>query len=330
MPGARHRLILLLGSPRSGTSWLATILDSHPGVVYSHEVFSRLRRPGLSSHVRRLKNLKNTGFLEAGELRGLLHECCQADPEWRRPPFFAKDFLRLPASFQWLLWLLVRLTHRGEGAFRRLFSPGDHQPFDLLIKEVDWARHTLALVQALDPELLLIVRHPCAVVASILRGQRLGLMAPSDRSPWYQEHQPWCERAGFRWEAIRHMQVVEFLALQWLVQNLAYQAAVKTHRRSHVVVYEELCDRPLSVTQAVFAFLGWKMGRQTFRFLGRSTRGETIPIRTWLQGKQTYFGVLKDPERSRDAWKTELTGREQDQVLAVARALPEFAAYWPA
>src|SRR6185312_9542294 len=30
-------VILVLGSPRSGTTWLAKILDSHPDVIYRHE-----------------------------------------------------------------------------------------------------------------------------------------------------------------------------------------------------------------------------------------------------------------------------------------------------
>src|SRR5580692_7916394 len=31
------RVVLLLGAPRSGTSWLAKIFDSHPDVLYRHE-----------------------------------------------------------------------------------------------------------------------------------------------------------------------------------------------------------------------------------------------------------------------------------------------------
>ena len=29
--------ILILGAPRSGTTWLAKIIDSHPDVLYRHE-----------------------------------------------------------------------------------------------------------------------------------------------------------------------------------------------------------------------------------------------------------------------------------------------------
>src|SRR5689334_11827434 len=34
---ANERVILVLGGPRSGTTWLAKIFDSHPDVLYRHE-----------------------------------------------------------------------------------------------------------------------------------------------------------------------------------------------------------------------------------------------------------------------------------------------------
>ena len=37
------RVILILGAPRSGTSWLAKIFDSHPDVLYRHEPDTVLR-----------------------------------------------------------------------------------------------------------------------------------------------------------------------------------------------------------------------------------------------------------------------------------------------
>src|ERR1700734_3743019 len=39
--------ILILGAPRSGTTWLAKIFDSHPDVLYLHEPDAVLRNPTL-------------------------------------------------------------------------------------------------------------------------------------------------------------------------------------------------------------------------------------------------------------------------------------------
>src|SRR5215831_8991023 len=42
-----ENVVLLLGAPRSGTTWLAKILDSHPDVVYRHEPDTVLRNDDL-------------------------------------------------------------------------------------------------------------------------------------------------------------------------------------------------------------------------------------------------------------------------------------------
>src|ERR1700722_362792 len=35
--GEDHPILLLMGLPRSGTTWIAKMFDSHPGTVYCHE-----------------------------------------------------------------------------------------------------------------------------------------------------------------------------------------------------------------------------------------------------------------------------------------------------
>src|SRR5215831_20569040 len=42
-----ENVVLLLGAPRSGTTWLAKILDSHPDVLYRHEPDTVLRNDEL-------------------------------------------------------------------------------------------------------------------------------------------------------------------------------------------------------------------------------------------------------------------------------------------
>ena len=46
-PDALASLILVVGAPRSGTTWLAKIIDSHPDVLYRHEPDETL--PGSAS-----------------------------------------------------------------------------------------------------------------------------------------------------------------------------------------------------------------------------------------------------------------------------------------
>jgi hypothetical protein len=323
---ADRRLILLLGSSRSGTTWLAALLNSHPEVVYSHEPLSRLHAPHIDGLIEKIKA---TGNLFDHERRRLMLEWSAANHECRRPPFFPKAFGWTPAWLSMLSWVAVRVSGRGEGAFRRIFSPSQRQPFDVLIKEIEWSKHAEMLVQALDPTLLIIMRHPCGMAASVLRGQRLGLMPNHDRMVWYFDHVEICQEVGYDAGDIPKLATGEFIGLQWLVHNLLYRKAMQAHPDSKLVVFEDLCRNPARVTRDVFVFLGWQLGPRTLRFIENSTKERRIRLLDWLQAKHPYFGVKKDSIQSAESWRSELSHEQKQQVLSIASRLPDFEGYWP-
>jgi hypothetical protein len=323
---ADRRIVLLLGSPRSGTSWLANILNSYHGVLYSHEPLSKLPVPALTS-IR--DSIVNRGVLEPEARAVLLSEWSKAYPISRRPPFFAKDFLRTPPSLQWLSWLVVRALHRGHGVFRKLFSPAPQGRYDLLIKEIGWAKQAQAIVGALAPELILIFRHPCAVVASQLQGKRLGLLYREERTSWLESHGSACEDLGFSRDVILAMEEYEWLAVWWLLTNRAYLEVLKTYPRTHVVVYEALCSEPLRVSQGVFDFLGWQLGPQTRAFLQTSTHGSRSSLATMLLGQHSYFSIYRDSRESMLSYENTLTEAQQERIVALIKPHFPYDAYWP-
>jgi hypothetical protein len=321
-----RRLILLLGSPRSGTTWLANILNSHRGVAYSHEPLSKLPLPALRDVIERVKD---EGVLQSAERQALIAEWCQAYHISRRPPFFAKDYLRVPPSLIWLAWLNVRACHLGHGVFRRLFSPSPRARFDLLIKEIDWPKQAQRIVKALDPELILIFRHPCAVIASQIQGNRLGLLFREERASWLEHFGKACEDLGFSRSAIEKMEGHEWLALYWLMTNRTYQTILRAHPRSHAVVYEDLCRDPHGASRRVFQFLGWPMGRQTLRFLEKSTQGSRSSLATMLLGQHPYFSIYRDSRESMESYKNTLSEAQQERILSLIKPHFPYDAYWP-
>src|SRR4051812_19968507 len=58
-------ITLILGAPRSGTSWLGKIFDSHPDVVYRHE-------PDSTSLGKRLLSLHAYDLGSSADARGYL------------------------------------------------------------------------------------------------------------------------------------------------------------------------------------------------------------------------------------------------------------------
>jgi hypothetical protein len=205
------RLILLLGTARSGTTWLANILNSHPGCVYSHEPMIKFPNQTLD---RILFKAADEGRLTADERNTLLGHWSCAYPSLSRPPFFRKSFLRTPPSVIWMTWLMVHALDRGHGLFRRAFSPSRRTRFDLLVKQGGLSHRVKEQVGALASErLIVIMRHPGAVVASILRGRRLGVMPAEPRGPWIEAHGAIPSGLGYDRAQVEQMKDAEFLTL---------------------------------------------------------------------------------------------------------------------
>ena len=316
-----RRLILLAGAARSGTSWLGNILNSSPGCVYSHEPLLRLPQGDLQPLWAKIRE---TGQLSAAERERYLQHLTRAYFAVHRPPFFSKDFSRFPARLRWASWLAVRAVRRGYRLFERTFTPPSDASFELVVKQGGMT-FGKQFVSALCPDaLVVIVRHPCSVVASVRRGQGLGLMDSSPRERWFDEHLPLAEPFGYDRRQIENMCDVEYQALCWLLENAVYKQLLDRHPDGHLVNYDDLCRTPMVIAHSLFESLGWEITDQTRRFL-RETSGAMARSMKWLMtSSHPYFSVYRGPKRDGDAGQSELTQAEVDQVLAITAPLREF------
>jgi hypothetical protein len=75
---------MILGAPRSGTTWLGKIFDSHPRVLYRHEPDSVYRTVAIPSFNAPLRatSAKSGIRLPAGTRESTYREGC-----WRNPDF---------------------------------------------------------------------------------------------------------------------------------------------------------------------------------------------------------------------------------------------------
>jgi hypothetical protein len=79
----------IFGAARSGTTWLAKLLDSCPEVLYSHEPFTK--GGGLAYH--RAVHAVASGDLDAvPERADIARELIASRRTFARPPFFWKQF----------------------------------------------------------------------------------------------------------------------------------------------------------------------------------------------------------------------------------------------
>jgi LPS sulfotransferase NodH len=299
--------ILVVGAPRSGTTWLAKILDSHPDTLYRHE-------PDEAAGDR--------GSIQANMAIWVV----QRDPRTAgKRPFFAKSWQTTPAR-----WLRTGLVYAG-AATERLGLPARPIP-DLGV--IARARVVIKSVRPEarigdfahdfpDARALLILRHPCGQVASVMRGNqdgRFDLAEPGTDMP-FDEAGAVAFAAGHGLDAagFQCQRDAAKYAWSWRAFNEPAHAAIAGLSNARVIVYEDLCADPVGRARSIFAFAGLPWHVQTERFLARSTRHD---------GKAGYYAVVRNSLAAAERWRATLSGEDQDAVRAVVRD-SVLARYWP-
>jgi hypothetical protein len=314
----RESLILILGLPRSGTSWLGKVFDSHPEVAYLHEPDKHVQGelPVLLSAGRSAEERSEVERFLAKVLAN------RSPAVTGKRPFFAKSYRT--GSRELLrrgLLLAAHLFPRPPALRLRipdLFDSSRPAP-RVVWKSINSVGRLGALARALPrSQVVLLVRHPCGQIASILRGHAAGKFAHALPSEQYRVLEALVRsdqgRAyGLTLEGLRGLEPVERMAWRWvLFMEKALEDVAGLGAACRVQRYEELCAQPLEQTRELFAFTGLGWQPQTEHFLRDSTDGDGAE----------YFGVRKDPRRSANKWQEELTEEDVQRILAIVRRSP--------
>ncbi|MDW8443076.1 MAG: sulfotransferase [Acetobacteraceae bacterium] len=182
--------VFVLGAARSGTTWLAKILDSHPDVLYRHEPDIDRRPPETLPPV-----------VEAGDVPAHL---AQAGAYFRSLlevrtlksvgslPVFAKSWdpplgRLMRAGLVYAMKAASRLPGLAR-PLRRVSLPAFGIPprkgLVPVVKTVSQLGRSALLVAALpEARFVLLIRHPCGQVDSQLRGLTAGAFEDHDFDP---------------------------------------------------------------------------------------------------------------------------------------------------
>ena len=184
-------LTFIFGSPRSGTTLLAKLLDSSPSVLYLHEPISKGR--GLKLH-HAIHCLRQNTPLTFDQRQQAVHELTCSYARFLQPPFFRKCFNRLPGG-EGLAWAWKQVTGRPAP-----FLAGPHRLEQVgmtVIKDgLTWFARPLT--QEFAAQAIILLRHPCAVVNSMLRGQKIGAMGHFPRNSVWNSEQRLLRQLGYR------------------------------------------------------------------------------------------------------------------------------------
>lgn len=315
--------ILLFGLPRSGTTWVGKIFDSHPQTLYRHEPDSvqRLSMP--------LFPESGNGAAYAKEILRLV----AAMPGMRdvkvvgKMPLFPKAYLSGPA------FTLKRASIMGA---KFLGQSGSVFPVPfpakaelagrgrIVWKSIESLGRLGPVLEVLDDAVAIhVLRHPCGYISSVLRGEAAHSFV--DNRPSSDDYglltmllatEP-ARRYGLTLDALRALSPEERLAWRWVLVNEKAVDDARTSGRVKVVSYDALCRNPEEVGREMFAFADLSWHAQTARFVGQSTTNE----------ESGYYSVFKNPLRAATRWRHELPPAVIRRIMGVV-ANSELGGTW--
>lgn len=310
---------LLLGAPRSGTTWLGRILDSHPGVLYRHEpdAVRRSREIPLVCPPEQIPEYQN---MARAYLRGLMN--VTALPAVGGQPIFRK-------AYRWRLTGAIR-----RGLLNAIHAVGKLRPLrksvravsipdmisarqtrnvHLVMKSVRSRGRAGLFAEALpQARIILVLRDPLGQVAAMLRGTRHGQF--SSRIPAAELLlSPLAREVGLTEGQFRQLPVLEQLAWNWALLNQKAVEELEGRANVKIVHYHDLCTAPMRAAREVFDFLGLDWHPQTEEFIRACVD---------YDGRDPAFRLYRNARRSLNRWQGDLRQEDRDRIEAVARKSP--------
>lgn len=313
---ASARTILLFGLPRSGTTWLGKIFDSHPRTLYRHEPdsFGRLNHLPLLIPLDQAERYRAELAAFVDSLPGIRD--AKVDGSL---PVFPKAYYS-PSRF-----LLRRSAVAGAKLAARMLGEctvpavAPAAALDRAVrvwKSIESSGRLGALARTVPGcSGVFIVRHPCGYVASVRRGEQGRKF--SDAGPSSEDYgiyrllldTPAAVRRGLDIGQVEKLTPVERLALRWMLFNEKVLEDLEHCPACMTIRYEDLCAQPVERSRELFAFTGLAWNEQTERFVTASTGHE----------RTGYYSVYKNPAHSTTRWREELSAAEQSEILDLVK-----------
>lgn len=306
---------------RSGSTWLGSLVSAHPRVAYRFEPSDR--HAYLSQSAR--SGLRGLGDICVRDVdwREVRASLLEANPRSDKPPYFAKPYglLRYP-RLRHGMWAFARSVPPASLLFRGMFGA----PRDAVVVAKFVAHESLCRKVVSDSHVPVsyLVRHPCGVVASILAGQRKGVMPTGRRrvvARFLQDNAP--ELYAQYAPRLSEMPAAGHEALLWRWSvGFSYGPERVAREGVRLVFYENLCLNPREEVSAALGNMGLSFTPEVEEFVARSI--EPANRRASELGVGRYFSVFRDPVESANRWKSQLSSGEVDLVTELVREAPMY------
>lgn len=298
-------MIFLLGAPRSGTTWIGKIFDSHPEVLYRHEPDVTLNKsiiPHICNDIEKYKEeaiLYTNYFAHENSIRTI-----------GKPPIFDKKYRDYLSSS--VRKLGIYFLRYGGGVVPSLNAYGvpdlisAGQP-RIVIKSIG-ALGRAGVFRAARPSshFIHILRHPCGHVGSVLRGHRMNKFTST--IPLGFEQAEIASQYKITRKKLETMTMLEQVSWRWVILNHKAMLDLQDNPRAMTLVYEDLCAAPIDVSRRLFAFAGldWNASSEAF-LTSKKHSGEG----------HSYHSVFRDPLIAANKWRDELKPEEIDAITNI-------------
>ncbi|MBL4801555.1 MAG: sulfotransferase [Emcibacter sp.] len=323
-------MIFLFGAPRSGTSWLAKIFDSHPDVLYHHEPDSIIVSQDVPFfpeskdveilipttrdyftkllNVRHLKSAASIPVFNKSYFTGLMNKIMPGLVFMLKTTSGICGKLKLPLEIK-------------TPAFAR--KNGKNGKIVDVMKSVNSPCRTGLVAQAFpEAKVIYILRHPCGYVSSQLRGRELHFL---ENVIYYRQlaSMTVAKERGWTEEKIKSMSMEEQLACSWVCINEQAMNDIEGQDNCMFFLYEDLCDEPIVVSRKLFDFCNLDYNDQTDTFLKSSMN--------YSGGNEKYFQTVRNPKTAAEKWKQELTAEQIEKIKNIVsgtKAGDNFLSYY--
>jgi len=293
---------------------MAKIFDSHPDTLYRHEPDSGRTLnavpfyPGVDQwkkHQRAVEAfVRNLPAMNSCRVAGSL-------------PIFPKNYCSgLRLIFQRAAVIATRAaeTFAWEFPVPAIASQGD--PPHLVWKSIESTGRLGLIARALpESRAILIVRHPCAYIASVLSGESQRRF--TDPAPVSEDYEifEWLLAASRRGsnrpslDALKALKPVERLAWLWVLTNEKALADIAGMENCTYVRYEDVCAEPFANAWEMLNFAGLLWDPQVENFIRQSTSRHS----------DRYYSVFKDPAVTASRWRSDLSEENIARILKIVR-----------
>jgi hypothetical protein len=294
--GRAGRPILVTGSHRSGSTWVGRMLSAAPGVVYVHEPFSLSARaapcyPRFTTWFTYVTSENEAAYVERMARLAELRYPWRA--EWAERPT-----LRRLVGTSRRAWAYRVARRRGARALIK-------DPIALMSAE--W------LADRFQAEIVALIRHPCAFVASIKR-----------MNWWFRFEnlysQPLLMRdlLGEYEEPMRRLDATEHDlidngALTWTVIHHVIRVFQERHPDWIYVRHEDLASDPIGQYEALYGRLGLEMSPAA-----RATIEEHCYAAAPVEDRGQVHRLTRNSREDAWSWRRKLSPAEIERIRAWA------------